>query len=143
MTARTVRGSINTMSNQESLPPVGVLNVAAILGFGAMIVIQIAGGVDQYPTVPPGLVISIVVAAVLVFGRKLWWTALLGAVWPLFLTVGAIVSPNTSDNLGDTGDAFLFITTVVQMAVLAVALVAGVLYAVSRSRSRSSSRVLS
>jgi hypothetical protein len=143
MTASTVRGSIDTMSNQESLPAIGALNVAAILGFGAMIVIQIAGGVDQYPTVPPGLVISIVVAAVLVLGRKLWWTSLLGAAWPIFLTVGAIVSPNTSNDLGHPGDAFLFITTVVQMAFLATALVAGVLYAVSRSRSRASNRVLS
>jgi hypothetical protein len=133
------------MTNRVSLPAVGLLNAAAILAFGVMIVIQIAGGDDQYPTVPPGLVISVVVVALLVLGARWWWTGLIGALWPIFLTVGAIASSNTRNNLGNTNDGFLFTTTLIQMLILAVALVAGVLYAVERVRGRGrvSNRVLS
>jgi hypothetical protein len=127
------------MSIRASLPAVGVLNVAAILAFGAMIVIQIAGGVDNYPTIPPGLVISIVVAAVVVLGAKWWWTSLFGAVWPAFLSVGAILAGATADNLGHPGDGFVFVTTLLQMAALATALVSGLLFAAGRYRNRVSS----
>lgn len=124
------------MSIRGSLPAIGVLNVTAILAFGVMIVVQIAGGVGNYPTIPPGLVISIVVAAVVVLGAKWWWTSLLGAVWPAFLTVGAIAAGATADNLSDPGDGFAFVTTLLQVAALATALVAGLAFAVSRFRGR-------
>lgn len=122
----------------------GAMNVVGLLAFGATIAIQIAGGVD-YPTIPPGLVISVVVAAVVVVGAKWWWTSLFGAVWPLFLTVGAVFAGVTADNLSDPGDGFVFTTTVLQMLALAGALVTGVLFALQRFRDRASagSRVLS
>ena len=109
--------------------------MAGLLIFGAMILIQIIGGVDIYPTIPPGLVISVAVAAVVVLGARWWWTALVAAAWPAFLAVGAVASNIRGTSL-DLDDSFVLITWLVQMSALAVALVAGITYAVGRLRNR-------
>lgn len=118
-----------------NLPRSATLNVAGLLVFGAMILIQIIGGVDVYPTIPPGLVISVAVAAVVVLGARWWWTALIAAAWPVFLTVGAIASSIRGTSL-DLDDPFVLTTWVVQMSALAVALVAGIVFAWQRLRTR-------
>lgn len=120
----------------------GVVNVLGLLGFGTMIVVQIAGGMDNYPTIPPGLVISLAVVAVLVAGARWWWTAIAGALWPAFLAVGAVASTLRRDKSWFDNN-FVLVSTIVQMAFLAVALVAGVLYAAGRYRGRISSPVRS
>jgi hypothetical protein len=123
------------MSNRVTLPLAGTLNVAGLLGFGTMIVVQIAGGMDNYPTIPPGLVISLAVIALIVLGARWWWTALAGALWPLFLTVGAIASTTRRDKSWFDNN-FVLVSTIVQMAFLAVALVAGIAFAAQRLRAR-------
>jgi hypothetical protein len=120
---------------KPNLPLVGALNVAGLLIFGAMILIQIIGGVDIYPTIPPGLVISVAVAALVVLGARWRWTALVAAAWPLFLSVGAVASNIRGTSL-DLDDAFVLITFLVQMSALAVALVSGLTFAVQRLRNR-------
>lgn len=123
------------MSNRVSLPMAGTLNVAGLLGFGTMIVVQIAGGMDNYPTIPPGLVISLAVIALIVLGARWWWTALAGALWPLFLAVGAVASTTRRDKSWFDNN-FVLVSTIVQMAFLALALVAGVVFAGQRLRAR-------
>jgi hypothetical protein len=123
------------MSNRMTLPAAGVVNVAGLLAFGVMIIVQIAGGMDNYPTIPPGLVISIAVVALIVLGARWWWTAIAGALWPLFLTVGAIAATAKSDK-SRFENMFVLTTTIVQMAFLATALIAGFAFAVQRLRSR-------
>ena len=123
------------MNNRPLLPPAGILNVAAILGFGTMIVIQIAGGMDNYPTVPPGLVISLAVVALIIVAARWWWTAILGAVWPLFLTVGAIASTIRADK-SRFDNNFVLSTTIIQLAFLAFALATGLVFAAQRLRDR-------
>jgi len=62
------------MTQRTALTPASALNVAGLLAFGAMIIVQIAGGIDDYPTIPPGLVISLVVVALVVFVQRFWST---------------------------------------------------------------------
>lgn len=119
----------------NQLSVAGRLNVAGILGFGAMIVVQIAGGMDNYPVIPPGLVISLLVIGLVVFGARWRWTSIVGAVWPIFLTVGAYFASGSMEALlGDDG-AFVQVTSIVQRSFLALALVAGLVAVVGRYRS--------
>jgi hypothetical protein len=116
----------------SNLPRSATLTVAGLLVFGAMILIQIIGGVDVYPTIPPGLVISVAVAALVVLGARWWWTALVAAAWPLFLAVGAIARGTSLD----LDDPFVLTTWLIQMSGLAVALVFGIVFAWQRLRTR-------
>ena len=123
------------MSNRVTLPVAGVLNVLGLLGFGTMIVVQIAGGMDNYPTIPPGLVISLAVVALIIVGSRWWWTSILGALWPLFLAVGAVASTLRRDK-SYFDNNFVLVSTIIQMTFLAVALAAGVAFAAQRLRAR-------
>ena len=123
------------MSNRMTLPMAGMVNVAGLLGFAVMIVVQIAGGINDYPTIPPGLVISVAVAALIVLGVRWWWPAIVGALWPLFLAVGAVSSTLRNDK-GKFHNNFVLSTTIVQFLFLAVALVAGVIFVIGRYRGR-------
>jgi hypothetical protein len=127
------------MSNRLTLSLSGTLNVAGLLGFAATIVVQIAGGIGNYPTIPPGLVISAAVVALLILGARWWWTALAGVLWPLFLTVGGIAATARRDKTWWDNN-FALVSTIAQLAFLAVALVAGALYALERYRGRVSTR---
>lgn len=127
------------MSNRVTLPRAGMVTVAGLLGFAVMIVVQIAGGVGNYPTIPPGLVISLAVVVLIVLGSHWWWTAIIGALWPLFLSVGAVASTVRGDKTKFDNN-FVLTTTIVQMLFLATALAAGVIFALARYRSRISTR---
>lgn len=127
------------MSNRVTLPRAGMVIVAGLLGFAVMIVVQIAGGVGNYPTIPPGLVISLAVVVLIVLGSHWWWTAIIGALWSLFLSVGAVASTVRGDKTKFDNN-FVLTTTIVQMLFLATALAAGVIFALVRYRSRTSTR---
>jgi hypothetical protein len=100
-------------------------NVAALLVAAVGIVIQIAAGVD-YPAVPPGLIILLVAAGLVTFGR--WaWTSIIGVIVPLFLLIGGIIAPTGRDNLAHPGDFGQFAGTLIQLVAVAIALVAGLL----------------
>jgi hypothetical protein len=101
------------------------LNVAGLVVAAAGIVIQIASGAD-YPTVPPGLLILLVAAALVALGVRWRWTAIIGVIVPAFLLVGGALAPQTRDHLGDPGQAGVFIGTLIQLLALVVALVAGI-----------------
>jgi hypothetical protein len=108
-------------------------NVAGLAMAALGIVIQIIGGVD-YPTVPPGLIILVVAAGMVLFAR--WrWMLYAGVVVPLFLLVGGLIAPTGRHNIADPGHVGPFVGTAVQMIGVVLALVAGVL-AVRVSRTR-------
>jgi hypothetical protein len=125
------------MTTRTSLPPAGIVTVVAALAFGASIPVQIVGGIDPYPLIPPGLVLSVAVAALLWFGAQWRWTALVGVAWGAFMTVGAIASHATSHYLVEPGNTFGFLTTWCQTLSIATMLVAGLTYAVQRYRASS------
>jgi hypothetical protein len=99
--------------------------LAMVTAIGA-IVWQIAAGVD-YPTVPPGLVILAVAVVVVLLGQASW-ARVVGIVVPLFLLIGGTIASIANDDnaIRDPGDASPFVATVLQLAAVVVALVAGV-----------------
>ena len=98
----------------------------------AAIPVQIAGGVD-YPVVPPGLLILAASAAIALLVPPRW-ALLLPTTAAVFLSVGAVVTENVRDALGDPGETLAFTGTLVQCAGLAVGLVFCVLSLVERRR---------
>ncbi len=116
------------------LSPASAINVAGLLAFAATIVVQIAGGVDTYPTIPPGLVISLVVAALVIFGVRWRWTPLVAWGWPIMLTVGAFLAEEFLEALAGDRGAFVQMTGIAQGAALAVAVGAGAVAVVQRYR---------
>ena len=85
--------------------------------------IQIAGGVD-YPTVPPGLLILTAAALLMLFAP--WrWAVVVAALATLFISVGAVVTPNFRHQLGDPGAVVTFVGSAVQVIGLVLALAGG------------------
>lgn len=129
--------AIGTPNRLSSLGVAALVNVAALLIFGAMIVVQIAGGVDSYPVVPPGLVISLAVVGLVALGGTRWrWTTLVALAWPVALTIGAFLAEGSLEALtGDQG-IFVQVTAIVQRAALLLALGGGAVAVAQRYRSR-------
>ena len=90
------------MIAQRPLSTVARLTVAALLVAAAGSVLQVASGVTNAPTIPPGLV-AIVAAAGLVSFSRAPWTLVAGAAAGLFNLVvfvvvggaGRLVEPNS------------------------------------------------
>src|ERR1044072_6157918 len=76
--------------------PAVVATLSALLLLAASIAVQIAAGAD-YPSVPPGLVIPLVVAGLVAWRTNRWTTGLALGVG-LFIGTGAILTPNTGDH---------------------------------------------
>jgi hypothetical protein len=99
------------------------IEAAALLLAIVGMIIQIAGGV-KYPTVPPGIVM---LAAVALLITLVPWKPLrvLGVLVPLFILIGGFVSNTGRTNVSHTTPFGPFIGTAIQLAALAVAVVAG------------------
>jgi branched-subunit amino acid ABC-type transport system permease component len=98
------------------------LNAIGLALFGLSIPLQIGMGITAYPTIPPGIFVTLGAAALIVFGR--WrWTVYLGFGLPVVLLVGTILS-NWIPRLLDPS-SIGYIGVVLQMLGLAIALVAG------------------
>lgn len=100
---------------------------AAALGLAAAaaaIPIQIAGGAD-YPAVPPGLVVLLVGAAAMAFLPGRAGLTVASAV-TLFISIGAVATPNLRDQLSDPGQSLVFLGSILQSAGLLLAVAAGV-----------------
>jgi hypothetical protein len=110
----------------RALPAAVKVNALAMVVAIAAIIWQIAAGVD-YPTVPPGPIILGVAAAIVVLVRATW-ARVVGIVAPLFLVVGGTIASISDDAnaLRHPGDASPFVATIVQLAAVGVALVAGI-----------------
>ena len=110
------------------------LTVAALLVAAAGFVIQIVSGV-VVPTVPPGLVILLVAAALIAFAP--WrWMPVVGVVVGLFLLVGffasgAVVSLLEPSQLG------VFLGAWIQVLAVTVAVVTGIVAVSQNYRTRS------
>jgi hypothetical protein len=131
----SIRRADRTNGQLTATSRLRLINVAGLLGAAVGIVIQIASGVD-YPRVPPGLILLLGTAA-LVIGTGWRWVTYLAVVVPLFLLVGGSIAPTGRNNLTDPGSFGPFIGTVIQMTAVVVAFAAGALALRTRSdRSR-------
>lgn len=96
--------------------------VVALLFAAVGIVVQYVSGVE-FPTVPPGLIILLAAAALVIFGP--WrWSALVGGVVGLFLLGGFFASGQIS-SLSDPGWLGRFVGVWILFLSLAVTVIAG------------------
>lgn len=106
--------------------------VAAALG----IVIQIASGID-FPTIPPGLFVTLIPAALIAFTS--WrWAPILGSLVGLFLFVGLFLS-GEAGRLGDLTPLGGFIGLWLMVLAELVIMVTGVIATLRDYQSRDSS----
>ena len=122
------------MKQRSLLTRASQLTVAALLVATAGFVIQIVSGVDV-PTVPPGLVILLVAAALVTFAPWMW-IPIVGVVVGLFLLVGffasgAVVSLIEPSQLG------VFLGAWIQFLAVTVAIVTRIVAVGQNYRTRS------
>jgi hypothetical protein len=127
---------MNRFNGKVVPSPAARLNAAGLVVAATGIVIQYVSGVD-FPTIPPGPIILLVAAAVVVFGR---WrgAAAVGLVAAAFVSLGGVIATiagnGFSETLGDPGGLGGFVGAVVQVAGLVIAVPAGVVAARHFSR---------
>lgn len=102
------------------------VNVTAMVTAIVAIAVQIAAGVD-YPAIPPGPIMLAIAVALVVFSRSRW-ALLVAVIIPLFLTVGGTLASVVKDDvaLRNPDDLVPFLATVLQMAAVIVAFIAGI-----------------
>ena len=98
--------------------------VNALIVAAAGIVVQIIAGVN-YPAVPPGLIILLVAAALVLFVP--WrWVSLIAVFASGFLLIGGFANAGSRSHLTHPGHPGAFVGTWIEIAATAVAVVAGI-----------------
>jgi hypothetical protein len=124
------------MTPRTQYTPAATLSAAALVVAADGIMIQYVSGVD-YPTIPPGPIILLAAAGVVIFGRGRW-SPVVGLVATLFVLIGGAIATiagnGYSETLGDPGELGGFAGAVVQLVGLAIALAAGVIATQGSSR---------
>jgi hypothetical protein len=100
--------------------------VGGLVLAAAGIFVQMAGGAD-YPVVPPGAIV--LVAGAVLIAIRTRWTPLIGVMIAIFISFGAVVTPNMGDQLSEPSEATVFIGTAIQLVGLVAGLVAGLVVA--------------
>jgi hypothetical protein len=101
------------------------LTAIALVVAGIGFVIQMAAGVTNTPTIPPGL-IAIVVAAGLVAFVPAGWVALAGTAAGL-LNLGAFIVAGATERLFEANPEAAFVAVWCMVVALVVASIAGIL----------------
>jgi hypothetical protein len=79
------------MNQKQPLTTGNKLVAIGLVLFGLSIPVQISMGVTAYPVVPPGLFITVAVAALIFFGR--WrWAIMAGVLLSCILLIGTFAS---------------------------------------------------
>jgi hypothetical protein len=116
------------MESNNPLSPAARLNAAGLAVAAAGIMIQYVSGVD-FPTIPPGPIILLAAAAVVLFVP--WRRApAVGLGAAAFVSLGGVIATiagnGFAETLGDPGGVGGFLGALVQIAGLTIALPAGV-----------------
>jgi hypothetical protein len=113
------------------LSPAGRLSALGLVVAAAGIMIQYVADVGDYPTIPPGPIILLAAAAVVVFGP--WRRAVrVGLAVALFISIGGVIATIAGNGYADTlgsGEAGGVIGASIQIAGLLLAVPAGILAA--------------
>jgi hypothetical protein len=120
------------MAVKRTSPAASNVTVIALLVAGVGFVVQMAAGVTDTPTIPPGLV-AIVGAALLVTVVPTGWTPVAGPVAGLFNLL-ALVVVGAADRLADPSPASGFIGGWTMVLGLIVATIAGTIGATRNRR---------
>lgn len=117
----------NSVTQPHAFTTARKMNVIGLVMVICAIVIQLIAGVD-YPVVPPGLIILPVMAGLVAFGTRWRWTAIVGLVVPLFMTVGGLLaSPGLLSFLAAPADVVIFGSAIIQVLGLLLAIIAGII----------------
>ena len=73
---------------KREVPFLTKLTAAGLVAVAIALWTQWLSGDPAYPKFPPGPVVFIAVAAVVIYGARWWWTPLTGALISLFVTAG-------------------------------------------------------
>lgn len=124
------------------------LTLSAWLTVGGLVVLAIAlwmqwlSGDSAYPKFPPGPVIFLAIAAIIVLGARWWWTPVMGSLIALLVTSGFVVRlPLAMLRLTHPGAvgsfaAGIWLGTILQIAALALTDVAGLVATFQNYRRR-------
>jgi hypothetical protein len=111
------------------LSPAGRRTALGLAVAAAGVMIQYIAGVGDYPTIPPGPIILLAAAAVVVFGAGRW-AVRVGLAAAIFISIGGVIATiagNGYANTFDPGELAGFIGAVIQIAGLLIAVPAGIL----------------
>ncbi|WP_020121807.1 hypothetical protein [Streptomyces canus] len=127
-TSTTLRRDSETARHSAVIAPLSalLLPTASVAG-------RIAAGADC-PAMPPGPVIPLVVAGLLIRRTNGWTTGLALGVG-LSIGVGALLTPNTGAHL-PSGDTALIASTVAELVALAALVIAGAAACLTRKGAR-------
>ena len=101
--------------------------LAVGLWIGAFgILLQAVTGAKGYPKVPPGILILAAIGLLVYVTSRWTWTALVGLFLVGLISVGVFTTPGTAYRLQHPQDVGPLIGTIVQLAGLLLALIAGV-----------------
>lgn len=116
------------------------LTVAGLIGVAVAIWMQWLSGDPAYTRFPPGPVIFIAIAAIIVLGARWWWTPLIGALISLLVTSGwfvrlpaAILRMTHPGSVGKFA-AGIWVGAILQIVALVVTDVAGLAATVQNFR---------
>jgi hypothetical protein len=90
------------------------------------ILVQAVSGANGYPRVPPGILILAIVGLVVYTTSRWMLSAVLGLFLAGLVSVGVFTTPGTAYRLGHPQDVGPLIGTLVQLAGLLFALIAGI-----------------
>ena len=128
------------MAMKTKLPLFTWLTVAGLVAVAIALWTQWLSGDPAYPKFPPGPVIFIAVAGIVVMGARWWWTPLIGSLIALLVTSGWFVRlPAEILRLTRPGSvgkfaAGIFIGTLLQIVALVVTDLAGLAATVQNYR---------
>ena len=103
----------------------GKMNALGLIAFAIAIFIEVISGSDLYPKIPPGIIISILVAALVFFGANWRWTAIIGLLFPIFLLIGGILNYSGWVTLFTAPNMGIVIGAYIQLLGLITALISG------------------
>jgi hypothetical protein len=121
------------MGGIQQLSFAAKLTVFGLIANATGIWIQAFAGAPEYPRIPPGPIVLVVLAATIMLGTTRWrWLPLIGGLLSLQITIGAFVTPYTANRLSNPGMVGAFIGTIIQIAGLSAADVAGLVAGVQQ-----------
>jgi hypothetical protein len=123
------------MNTRSSLSTAGKLTVTALLVTAGGFVLQMASGVTNTPTVPPGLV-TLLVAAGLVALLSWWWMSVVGAFAGLFNLIAFVVI-GAVGRLVEPSPLSSFVGAWIMFLAVIVAVVAGSVATIQNYRTHS------
>ena len=112
------------------------ITVISLVAAAAGVVIMMISGVDFRTTIPPGLFILLIPAALVAFGR--WrWTPIVATLAGLFIVVSYVPSGSTV-RLLDLSQFGVFVGLWLQFLASFIALIAGMVATIRNYRARAS-----